>query len=119
MVGGSLAPQTPTGSTGPVCVSPATLNTVTGECESLVSTTTSISIILTGSSTIAVASTTPQYIDLGATAIDNLNAYINVTNNADIIMGTTTLPGVGTYTVTYTASNAGVSTTTTRTVIVE
>jgi Domain of unknown function (DUF5011)/Chaperone of endosialidase len=82
-------------------------------------TTTSIGIILLGNNPLTIASTTLEYAEPGATALDDLGSQIPVTNDSLITMGSTSLSVPGNYTVTYTASNAGVTATSTRTVIVE
>jgi hypothetical protein len=82
-------------------------------------TTTSIAITLTGDNPQTIASTTTSYTDLGATALDDLNQTIPVTNDSVDIMTAANLAAPATYTITYTASNAGVTATSTRQVIIQ
>jgi PKD repeat protein len=72
-----------------------------------------------GDNPLEIASTTTEYIDPGVTSLDDLGVTFVVTNNSADIMTTLNMTTPGNYTVTYTASNAGVSTSTTRTVIVK
>jgi hypothetical protein len=97
---------------------PTTLPTNTNNTATSTATTTSIGIILLGDNPLTLASTTTEYIEPGATALDDLGAHVDVSNDSAISMGSTTLATPGNYIVTYTATNAGVSTTTIRNIII-
>jgi hypothetical protein len=82
--------------------------------------TPSITITLIGSSPESFASTTTQYIDQGATAVDEQGVTVAVTSDAHTVFppaNPTLTPG--SYTVTYTAANGLATSTKTRSVLIE